>query len=76
MRDSKPQHKMLRVTRRATNRHKHINETSKHCFATISLNIHIRTRKVGSPNGSFVSMFLLNELKTNLLYLNKLNENV
>ena len=65
--DSKPQHKLLRVTRRATNRHKQINETSKHCFATISSNIHIITRKVGSPNGSFVSMFSMNKLRTNLL---------
>ena len=62
--DSKQGHNLLKVTRRATNRHKHINETSKHCFATIFSNNDITTRKVGSPNGSFVSMFSMNKLKT------------
>ena len=33
MRDSKQQHKLLKVTRNATNRDKHINETSKQFFA-------------------------------------------
>ena len=33
MRDSKQQHKLLKVTRNTTNRDKHINEASKQAFA-------------------------------------------
>ena len=33
MRDSKQQHKLLKVTQNTTNRDKHINEASKQAFA-------------------------------------------
>ena len=45
MRDSKPQHKSLKVTRNATNRDKHINEASKQIFADNLLKVSCKYRQ-------------------------------
>ena len=45
MRDSKQQHKLLKVTRNTTNRDKHINEASKQAFANNLSNYHVNTAR-------------------------------
>ena len=62
MRDSKPQrcvqqHKLLKVTRNATNRDRHINEASKQFFfPTVCSKLHVNTRKVWFPFGKVLSI--------------------
>ena len=63
MRDSKQQHKLLKVTRNTTNRDKHINEASKQALPTIFSNYHVNTRKICFSNGRFVSMSSIYELR-------------
>ena len=70
MRDNKPQrcvqqYKSLKVTQKATNRDKHINEASKRSFANNLSKYHVNTPKVCFPMGRFVSMFSISELMTN-----------
>ena len=69
MHDSKPQHnvqqhKSLKVTQNATNRDKHINETSNKPLPTIFSKYFVNTREVCFPIGWFVSMSSIYENAT------------
>ena len=65
MRDSKLQHKSLKVARNATNRSNYINEAWKPNFANIFFKLSYNTPKVCFLMGRFVSLSSINKIMTN-----------
>ena len=70
--DSKPQHRLLKVTKIATNRNNYINEASKPNFANIFFKLSYHTRKACFSMGRFVSLSSINEIMTNCFVISKI----
>ena len=70
MRNSKPQHKSVKVTRNATNRNNYINEASKPNFAKIFFKLSNHSYTQGMPFNGKICFIVFNKRNYDEMFCN------